>query len=44
MKTLSAADATAVGKLPAPLAKISAKRRKINPPPLRVIKGRGWVA
>jgi hypothetical protein len=44
VKNLNAADAT---RLPGPLPKLSAKRRRQNPPPAkvkRVIVGRGWVA
>jgi hypothetical protein len=43
MKTLSGADATAVGKQTRTTTKTAARRRA-NPPPARVIKGRGWVA
>jgi hypothetical protein len=38
-KTLSRADATAVNP-----PKRTRRVRATNPPPLRVIKGRGWVA
>jgi hypothetical protein len=43
-RTITGSDAT---RMPGPLGKIAAKRRRINPPPPktpRVVKGRGWVA
>jgi hypothetical protein len=40
-KTITGADAT---RMPGIMPKLNARRRKINPPQPRVIKGRGWVA